>query len=84
MKTLKGLDRKLSMANPADREQIKACVAAGIDLFVVGTDQIEDVRELAPTHFTGVGSTWAQSGSDDEIIAHAFEAMRRGADMYYT
>lgn len=84
LKTLKGSDRKLSMANPADREQIKACVAAGIDLFVVDTDQMEDVRELAPTHFTGLGSTWAQFGSDDEIIAHAFEAMRRGADMYYT
>jgi 3-methyl-2-oxobutanoate hydroxymethyltransferase len=50
----------------------------------VGTDQMEDVRELAPTHFAGAGSTWAQFGSDDEIVAHAFEAMRRGADMYYT
>jgi len=84
LKALKGSGRKLSMSNPADRDQIKACVAAGIDLFVVGTDQMEDVRELAPTHFTGAGSTWAQFGSDDEIVAHAFEAMRRGADMYYT
>lgn len=84
LKALKGSGRKLSMANPADRDQIVACVQAGIDLFVVGTDQIEDVRELAPTHFTGAGSTWAQFGSDDEIVAHAFEAMRRGADMYYT
>ncbi len=84
LKALKGSDRKLSMANPADRDQIRACVEAGIDLFVVGTDQMEDVRELAPTHFTGVGSSWAQFGSDDEIVAHAFEAMRRGADMYYT
>ena len=84
LKALKGSDRKLSMSNPADRDQITACVDAGIDLFVVGTDQIEDVRELAPTHFAGAGSTWAQFGSDDEIVAHAFEAMRRGADMYYT
>tara|TARA_Y100000385_G_scaffold289988_1_gene361328 strand:- start:876 stop:1724 length:849 start_codon:yes stop_codon:yes gene_type:complete len=84
LKALKGLDRKLSMSNPADRDQIKACVDAGIDLFVVGTDQMEDVRELAPSHFAGAGSTWAQFGSDDEIVAHAFEAMRRGADMYYT
>ena len=84
LKALKGSDRKLSMSNPADRDQITACVDAGIDLFVVGTDQMEDVRELAPTHFAGAGSTWAQFGSDDEIVAHAFEAMRRGADMYYT
>ena len=84
LKSLKGSDRKLSMSNPADRDQITACVDAGIDLFVVGTDQMEDVRELAPTHFAGAGSTWAQFGSDDEIVAHAFEAMRRGADMYYT
>lgn len=84
LKALKGTGRKLSMANPADRDQIIACVEAGIDLFVVGTDQMEDVRELAPAHFTGAGSSWSQFGSDDEIIAHAFEAMRRGADMYYT
>ncbi len=84
LKALKGSDKKLSMANPADRDQIVACVEAGIDLFVVGTDQMEDIRELAPAHFTGVGSSWAQFGSDDEIISHAFEAMRRGADMYYT
>ncbi|MDJ0821825.1 MAG: 3-methyl-2-oxobutanoate hydroxymethyltransferase [Paracoccaceae bacterium] len=84
LKALKGSSTKLSMANPADRDQIVACAEAGIDLFVVGADQIEDVRELAPAHFTGVGSTWAQFGSDDEIVAHAFDAMRRGADMYYT
>lgn len=84
LKALKGTGKKLSMANPADRDQIIACVEAGIDLFVVGTDQMEDVRELAPAHFTGAGSSWSQFGSDDEIIAHAFEAMRRGADMYYT
>lgn len=84
LKALKGSGRQLSMANPADRNEIKACVDAEIDLFVVGTDQMEDVRELAPAIFTGAGSSWAQFGSDDEIVAHAFEAMRRGADMYYT
>ena len=84
LQNLKGSGRKLSMANPADRDEIRACVEAGIDLFVVGTDQMEDVREIAPTHFTGAGSTWAQFGSNEEIMAHAFEAMRRGADMYYT
>lgn len=84
LKALKGSGTKLSMSNPADRNQITACVEAGIDLFVVGTDQMEDIRELAPSHFTGAGSSWSQFGSDDEILAHAFEAMRRGADMYYT
>lgn len=84
LKALKGSGTTLSMSNPADRDQITACVEAGIDLFVVGTDQMEDIRELAPTHFTGAGSSWSQFGSDEEIIAHAFESMRRGADMYYT
>lgn len=84
IRALKGTGKRLSMCNPADNDQIVACVEAGIDLFVVGADQIEDVRRLAPTHFTGVGSTWAQFGSDDEIIAHAYDAMRKGADMYYT
>ena len=31
-----------------------------------------------------MGSTWAQFGSNDEILADAFEAMRRGGDIYYT
>lgn len=84
LKALKGSGRKLSMANPADNDQLRACVEAGIDLFVVGSEQIEDVRRIAPKHFAGVGSTWAQFGSNDEILAHAFEAMRKGADMYYT
>lgn len=84
LQSLKGSGRKLSMSNPADNQQIKACVEAGIDLFVVGTEQIRDVRQIAPKHFTGAGSTWAQFGSNEEILAHAFEAMREGADMYYT
>ena len=84
LRALKGSGRKLSMANPANNDELRACVEAKIDLFVVGADQIEDVRQIAPTHFTGVGSAWAQFGSDDEIVAHAYEAMRKGADMYYT
>ncbi|MEO0367791.1 MAG: 3-methyl-2-oxobutanoate hydroxymethyltransferase [Pseudomonadota bacterium] len=84
LQNLKGSGKKLSMANPANNEEIQACVDAGIDLFVVGTEQMPDVRRLAPSHFTGAGSSWAQFGSNDEILAHAFEAMRMGADMYYT
>ena len=84
LRALKGSGQKLSMANPANNEETQACVEAGIDLFVVGVDQIEDIRRTAPTHFIGVGSTWAQFGSNEEIMAHAFDAMRRGADMYYT
>ena len=84
LQALKGSGRTLSMANPANNEELRACVEAGIDLFVVGADQMKDVREIAPTHFTGAGSTWAQFGSDDEIVAHAYETMRDGADMYYT
>ena len=84
LRALKGSGQKLSMANPANDDETRACVEAGIDLFVVGADQIEDIRRIAPTHFTGVGSSWAQFGSNEEIMAHAFDAMRRGADMYYT
>ena len=84
LQALKGTDKKLSMANPANNEEVQACVDAGIDLFVVGGDQIEDVRRIAPAHFTGVGSSWAQFGSNEEILAHAFEMMRKGGDLYYT
>lgn len=84
LRNLKGSGRKLSMSNPANPDEIRACVEAGIDLLVVGADQMADIRRIAPHHFTGAGSSWAQFGSDDEIVAHAFETMRNGADMYYT
>lgn len=84
LQDLKVNPKKLSMANPANRAEILACKEAGIDLFVGGMEQIDDIREIAPTHFARVGSRWAQFGSNAEILADAFEAMRRGADMYYT
>lgn len=84
LQALKGTGTKLSMANPANNEEVLACVEAGIDLFVVGADQIDNVRRLAPHHFAGVGSTWAQFGSAAEILDHAFEMMRKGGDLYYT
>jgi len=84
LKALKKTKLKLTMANPANKEEIKACVEAGIDLFVIGPRSIEELRSVAPMHFTGVGTPWAQLNSHDEIMSHAFDAMRKGADMYYT
>ena len=84
LKELKTSPKKLTMSNPANEEEIKACVEAGIDLFVIGPRDIEMVRSITPSHFTGVGSKWAQFGSNDEIIADAFNSMMKGADMYYT
>ena len=84
LQDLKVTGKKLSMANPSNANEIRACKEAGIDLFVVGMDQIDDVRSIAPTHITRVGSRWAQFDSNEELLADAFEAMRRGADMYYT
>ncbi len=84
LKNLKNSKQKLTMCNPANKEEIKACLEAEIDLFVIGPRSIEELRSVAPTHFTGVGATWAQFDSNKEIMAHAFNSMRRGADMYYT
>ena len=84
LKALKGSDRKLSMSNPANANELRACIDAGIDLLVVWAEQIEEVRQIAPHHFAGVGSTWVQFGSTQEIMDHAFEMMRKGGDMYYT
>ena len=84
LRELKITGKKLTMTNPANADEIRACKDAGIDLFVVGMDQIDNVRAIAPTHFTRVGSKWAQFGSNEEILADAFKAMRRGGDMYYT
>ena len=84
LQALKGSGKKLSMSNPANADELRACVEAGIDLLVVWESQIEEVRQIAPRHFAGVGSTWAQFGSAQEIMDHAFDMMRKGGDMYYT
>ena len=84
LKKLKFSDKKLSMSNPANALELKACIDAGIDLLTVWENQIEEVRKIAPYHFAGVGSTWSQFGSSKEIMDHAFSMMSKGADMYYT
>lgn len=84
LQALKGSGEKLSMSNPANMTELKACVDAGIDLFVISGDDLVDFRQLAPHHFMGVGSTWSQFGNPDDILEHAFEMMRHGGDMYYT
>ena len=84
LQALKGTGKKLSMSNPANADELRACIEAGIDLLVVWENQIEEVRRIAPHHFAGVGSTWAQFGSAQEIMDHAFDMMRKGGDIYYT
>ena len=64
LQELKITGKKLSMANPLNANEIKACKEAGIDLFVCGMEQIDDVRSIAPNHFCRVGSKWAQFGSN--------------------
>jgi 3-methyl-2-oxobutanoate hydroxymethyltransferase len=84
LQALKVMNNKLTMSNPANADEIRACRDAGIDLLVVGMDQIDNDLAIAPTHFCRVGSRWAQFGSNEELLADAFKAMRRGGDMYYT
>ena len=50
----------------------------------VWAEQLDECRRIAPTQFMGIGSTWAQFGTTDEILSHAVDLMGRGADMYYT
>ena len=84
LQALKGSGKTLSMSNPKDATELRACVEAGIDLLVVWDSQIEECRQIAAHHFMGAGSTWAQFGTPHEILDHAFDMMRKGADMYYT
>ncbi len=84
LQALKGSSTTLTMSNPADVAETRACVEAGIDLLVVWDERLDEVREVAPHHFMGVGSTWKQYGTSDEILSHAVEMMGKGADMYYT
>ncbi len=84
LKALKGSGQTLSMSNPANTPELKACIEAGIDLMVIWEENLDESREIAPHHFLGAGSTWTQLGTSDEILAHAVGLMGRGADMYYT
>ena len=81
---LKGSGKKLSMSNPVNDIELRACLDAEIDLLVISGNDLESFRQVAPHHFMGVGSSWAQFGKPEEILDHAFEMMRQGGDMYYT
>ncbi len=84
LKALKGSQTRLTMCNPANGAEIRACVEAGIDTLTVWDTQLELVRELAPTHFAGTAMNWGQFATKDEIMRHAVDCMERGADMYFT
>ncbi len=84
LRDLKGSGTTLTMSNPANAAELEVCVEAGIDLLVVWAEQLEECRRIAPSHFMGIGSTWKEFGTADEILAHAVDLMGRGGDMYYT
>ena len=84
LQALKGTDKRLTMCNPGNELEIKACVEAGIDLLTVWDSQMEMAREIAPTTFTGTAMTWGQYATNDEILGAAIDCMEKGADMYYT
>ena len=84
LRALKGSDARLTMCNPANETEIRACVDAGIDTIAVWDDQIAIAREIAPTHFMGTAMTWGQHKSKDDILRAAIECMEAGADMCYT
>lgn len=81
---LKGSGRRLTMCNPANEVELRACVEAGIDLLTVWDDHLEITREIAPTHFAGTSMNWGQFATKDDILRHAIECMEAGADMYFT
>ena len=84
LQQLKGTGKRLSMSNPANAEEIQACVDAGIDLLTCWDDQMDLVRQIAPTHFAGTAMNWGQFATNDDILRHAIRCMEAGADMYFT
>lgn len=84
LQQLKKTGQRLTMCNPANATEIKACVDAGIDTITVWDNQMEEARALAPTHFIGTAMTWSQFITPDDILRHAITMMEQGADMYYT
>lgn len=84
LRALKGSGKRLTMCNPANAEEIRACVDAGIDTLTVWDNQLELAREIAPTHFMGTAMNWGQHKTKDEILRAAIDCMESGADMYFT
>lgn len=84
LQSLKTTGERLTMCNPANEAEIRACVDAGIDTLTVWDTQLELVRERAPTHFAGTAMNWGQFATKDDIMRHAVDCMERGADMYFT
>jgi len=84
LQALKGSDKRLTMVNPANEAEFKACVEAGIDLLTVWDIHLDMCREIAPTHFAGTAMNWGQFATKDEILRHAIGCMEAGADMYFT
>lgn len=84
LQDLKGSGKRLTMCNPANEIEIRACVEAGIDTLTVWDRDIDLARELAPNHFVGSAMGWGQFISHDEILRHAMGQMEAGADMYFT
>lgn len=84
LRALKGTDTRLSMCNPANATEIRACVEAGIDVLTVWDNQVAEAREIAPSHFIGTGSTWGQYTTNEDILRAAITMMEQGADMFYT
>ncbi|MEM7426226.1 MAG: 3-methyl-2-oxobutanoate hydroxymethyltransferase [Pseudomonadota bacterium] len=84
LQNLKGSGTRLSMCNPANETEIRACVDAGIDTLTVWDTQLDLVRDIAPNHFAGTAMNWGQFATNDEIMRHAVECMENGADMYFT
>ncbi|KIC21728.1 3-methyl-2-oxobutanoate hydroxymethyltransferase [Leisingera sp. ANG-Vp] len=81
---LKKTGKRLTMCNPANEAEIRACVDAGIDLLTLWDVHLEMAREIAPTHFAGTAMNWGQFATKDEIMRHAIDCMENGADMYFT
>lgn len=87
VKDLQGLKtsgQRLTMCNPANEVEIRACVDAGIDTLTVWDRDLDLARDLAPNHFMGSAMGWGQFITHDEILRHAMGQMEAGADMYFT
>ena len=72
------------MCNPANVDEFRACVEAGIDTLTVWDTDLELAREIAPCHFIGTAMNWGQHQTKDDILRAAINCMERGADMYFT
>jgi len=84
LRAVKGSDKRLSVCNPANTLEAKACTEAGIDLLSIWDKHVPEIRAACGDRFIIAGGAWSEYATPDDILRASIECLTSGADMVYT